>query len=129
MTRSEHWPLRNLVLRTPRLELRPDDDEGLLELVEVADGGVHPAEEMPFTVPWTHLGTVTARSKACTDNIASRRVSDRLGYRPDGMATVARRDRPAQLIRLLLDHDHFVHPNWTVEVDGAEACLSLLGAA
>jgi RimJ/RimL family protein N-acetyltransferase len=49
----EHWPLRDLVLHTPRLELRPDDDEGLYELVEVAYGGVHPPDEMPFTVEWT----------------------------------------------------------------------------
>ncbi len=47
------WPLRHLVLRTPRLELRPDDDEGLFELVEVAKEGVHDPEEMPFLVPWT----------------------------------------------------------------------------
>jgi RimJ/RimL family protein N-acetyltransferase len=49
----EHWPLRHLVLRTPRLELRPDDDAGLDELVAVAYGGVHPPEEMPFAVAWT----------------------------------------------------------------------------
>jgi RimJ/RimL family protein N-acetyltransferase len=48
-----HWPLRDLVLRTPRLELRPDDDEGLDGLVEAAYAGVHPPEEMPFLVPWT----------------------------------------------------------------------------
>ena len=53
MTRPEHWPLRHLVLRTPRLELRPDDDEGLFELVEVAYRGVHPPEQMPFLIPWT----------------------------------------------------------------------------
>ncbi|SEP63447.1 Protein N-acetyltransferase, RimJ/RimL family [Lentzea xinjiangensis] len=47
------WPLRHLVLRTPRLELRPDDDEGLYELVEVAKRGVHDPAEMPFYVPWT----------------------------------------------------------------------------
>ncbi|MDT7783790.1 MAG: hypothetical protein QOF58_2209 [Pseudonocardiales bacterium] len=47
------WPLRHLVLRTPRLELRPDDDEGLFELVGVAKEGVHDPAEMPFTVPWT----------------------------------------------------------------------------
>ncbi|MEU0879902.1 GNAT family N-acetyltransferase [Lentzea sp. NPDC005914] len=47
------WPLRHLVLRTPRLELRPDDDEGLLELVDVALAGVHDPAEMPFSVPWT----------------------------------------------------------------------------
>lgn len=49
----EHWPLRNLVLRTPRLELRPDDDAGLDELVTEAYAGVHRPEEMPFGVPWT----------------------------------------------------------------------------
>ncbi|GAA1872390.1 GNAT family protein [Pseudonocardia ailaonensis] len=48
-----HWPARALVLRTPRLELRPDDDAGLDELVELAYGGVHPPEEMPFQYAWT----------------------------------------------------------------------------
>lgn len=47
------WPLADLVLRTPRLELRPDDDAGLRELVDVAHTGVHPPEQMPFTHPWT----------------------------------------------------------------------------
>jgi len=52
-THPDPWPLRHLVLRTPRLELRPDDDAGLLELAEVAHQGVHPADEMPFGQPWT----------------------------------------------------------------------------
>jgi RimJ/RimL family protein N-acetyltransferase len=47
------WPLRRLVLRTPLLELRPDDDAGLDELVAVVHRGVHPPEEMPFLFPWT----------------------------------------------------------------------------
>jgi RimJ/RimL family protein N-acetyltransferase len=47
------WPLRGLLLRTPRLELRPDDDAGLAELVAVAYQGVHPPEVMPFSEPWT----------------------------------------------------------------------------
>lgn len=47
------WPLRKLVLRTPRLELRPDDDAGLDELGATALQGVHPPEEMPFSTPWT----------------------------------------------------------------------------
>jgi RimJ/RimL family protein N-acetyltransferase len=47
------WPLWRLVLRTPRLELRPDDDAGLSELVEAAYAGVHPPDRMPFFVPWT----------------------------------------------------------------------------
>ncbi|KAA2262167.1 GNAT family N-acetyltransferase [Solihabitans fulvus] len=60
------WPLRRLVLRTPRLELRPDDDAGLLELVEEARLGVHAPDEMPFGVAWTdapseQLGVNTMR--------------------------------------------------------------------
>ncbi|TWP51581.1 GNAT family N-acetyltransferase [Lentzea tibetensis] len=47
------WPLRHLVIRTPRLELRPDDDAGLLELAELAAEGIHPSDEMPFAVAWT----------------------------------------------------------------------------
>ncbi|CCH27511.1 GNAT family protein [Actinosynnema sp. NPDC047251] len=60
------WPLRHLVLRTPRLELRPDDDAGLLELVEETLLGIHDPEEMPFAVEWTDappetLGPTTVR--------------------------------------------------------------------
>lgn len=47
------WPLRHLVLRTPRLTLRPDDDDGLYELAALALRGVHPPQEMPFLFPWT----------------------------------------------------------------------------
>jgi RimJ/RimL family protein N-acetyltransferase len=54
-THPDPWPLRHLVLRTPRLELRPDDDAGLLDLVEVAYQGVHPPEQMPFSQPWTEV--------------------------------------------------------------------------
>jgi RimJ/RimL family protein N-acetyltransferase len=49
----EPWPLGGLSLRTPRLELRPDDDEGLRELVALAYLGVHDPDVMPFLVPWT----------------------------------------------------------------------------
>ena len=47
------WPLRHLVLTTPRLTLRPDDDKGLYELAALTLRGVHPPEEMPFAHPWT----------------------------------------------------------------------------
>jgi RimJ/RimL family protein N-acetyltransferase len=47
------WPVAGLALRTPRLELRPDDDTGLRELAALALEGVHPPEEMPFSEPWT----------------------------------------------------------------------------
>lgn len=50
---QEPWPLAHLVVRSPRLELRPDDDAGLRELALLGAGGVHPAEEMPMGSPWT----------------------------------------------------------------------------
>lgn len=48
-----YWPLFDLRIRTPRLELRIPDDEDLIELARVAAGGVHPGDYMPFTIPWT----------------------------------------------------------------------------
>jgi RimJ/RimL family protein N-acetyltransferase len=46
-------PLFGLRLRTPRLELRLPTSEELDALREVALGGIHPPEFMPFTVAWT----------------------------------------------------------------------------
>ena len=48
-----YWPLFDLRVRTPRLELRYPDDDLLVELAAVAAGGVHDASVMPFFVPWT----------------------------------------------------------------------------
>ena len=45
--------LTGLRVRTPRLELRLATLAELRELAEVARRGIHPPEEMPFTVPWT----------------------------------------------------------------------------
>ncbi|GAB2828985.1 GNAT family N-acetyltransferase [Lentzea nigeriaca] len=205
------WPLRHLVLRTPRLELRPDDDEGLFELVEVAKGGVHDPAEMPFSVPWTdwlandggrgaiqffwgnraklaandwsvtflirhegevigaqdvrardfaalrevetgswigqkfhshgfgtemraavlqfafdHLGARIARSAAWVGNRASNRVSEKLGYVQDGTIGVAPRGERLEHVRLRLDAENFVRPEWNVSVDGLAECVQLL---
>lgn len=51
--RIDPWPFRHLVLRTPLLELRPDDDKGLIELAAVASAGVHPPDGLAMgqTVP------------------------------------------------------------------------------
>ena len=45
--------LLDLRLHTPRLELRLPSDEELEQLRDVALGGIHPPEEMPFAVAWT----------------------------------------------------------------------------
>jgi RimJ/RimL family protein N-acetyltransferase len=206
------WPLRHLVLRTPRLTLRPDDDPGLLELAEEARLGVHPPEQMPFVTTWTdtepdergvatmrwhweqraavrperwsvhflirfggrvvgmqgltaaefavtrevetgswlglrhqgrgigsemraavllfafdHLGATRARSGAFLDNPASLRVSEKLGYRRDGVDIYARRGERAENVRLVLERDAFRRPDWTLQVEGLAACLPMLG--
>ncbi|MCO1657880.1 GNAT family N-acetyltransferase [Pseudonocardia humida] len=213
MDHPDPWPLRDLVLRTPRLELRPDDDDGLRELVEVAHAGVHDPAVMPFLEPWTdadprylgrgilqyhwaqraqvdprawglhflvrhegrvlgvqsltgrdfpalrtvgtgswlgrthqgggfgtemraavlgfafdHLGAVEAVSGAFADNAASLRVSEKLGYRRNGTCRHARRGEPATEVLLRLEPADFVRPDWTLRVEGLDACRGLLGA-
>lgn len=49
------WPLFDLKVRTPRLELRVPTDDDLLALLDVASAGVHDPEVMPFGVPWTDV--------------------------------------------------------------------------
>lgn len=47
------WPLFDLTIRTPRLELRPPDDDALVALARLAANGVHDPKVMPFRFPWT----------------------------------------------------------------------------
>ena len=49
------WPLFDLVVRTPRLELRLPREAEFAALIEVADAGIHDPDTMPFFVPWTDL--------------------------------------------------------------------------
>ena len=49
------WPLFDLVVRTPRLELRLPHEDEFAALIELADRGIHDPETMPFFVPWTDL--------------------------------------------------------------------------
>ncbi|MFD8013744.1 GNAT family N-acetyltransferase [Streptomyces sp. NPDC058955] len=50
-----HWPLRGLHVRTPRLELRLPSEEELYAVAEVAARGVHRPDERPFLTPWGEL--------------------------------------------------------------------------
>lgn len=47
------WPLFDLRIRTPRLELRLPTDEDLDELADLAAAGIHDPDAMPFSHPWT----------------------------------------------------------------------------
>lgn len=53
MALADHWPLLGLRVRTPRLELRYPDDDLAVAVLEVASTGIHPPDEMPFSVPWS----------------------------------------------------------------------------
>jgi hypothetical protein len=55
-------------------------------------------------------------------------VSARLGYRPDGSTWAVRRGHPTEDVRLVLAPEDFVRPEWTLQAEGVDACLRLLGA-
>ncbi|HEY5693446.1 MAG TPA: GNAT family protein [Gaiellaceae bacterium] len=201
-------PLFGLRLRTPRLELRLPRSEELDALREVALGGIHPPEFMPFTIPWTDdpelvefrdyhemrrrewsadewhlelgvfvegelagiqaveskdfartltvgtgswlgsrfqgrgvgtemrtaalelafrgLGAQLARSGAVDGNIASLRVSQKLGYREIGRGTVAPRGVELPHTDVALRRGDW-RPPCAVEIEGLGTCLPLFG--
>jgi RimJ/RimL family protein N-acetyltransferase len=49
------WPLFDLRIRTPRLELRLPTDDDLLELARAARAGIVERDQTVFMVPWHHL--------------------------------------------------------------------------
>src|SRR4051812_17897522 len=51
------WPLFDLRIRTPRLELRLPSDDDVFALAELAAAGVHPPDYMPFNQPWTDIAS------------------------------------------------------------------------
>lgn len=72
------------------------------------------------------LGAEVARSGAIDGNVASLRVSERLGYRVTGSGTVAPRGEPVQHTDLELQKEEW-QPPFPVEIDGLEPCLALFG--
>jgi RimJ/RimL family protein N-acetyltransferase len=48
-----YWPLFDLRIRTPRLELRIPDEGELVDLARLAAAGVHAGDFMPFSIAWT----------------------------------------------------------------------------
>ncbi len=48
-----YWPLFDLRIRTPRIELRPPDDDLVVEVARAAAAGIHDPETMPFAIPFT----------------------------------------------------------------------------
>ena len=206
------WPLFDLRVRTPRLELRSPTDDDLIALLDVARAGVHHPERMPFKVAWTDLpspefersflrffwaaraswlpedwrlllavvhegrpigiqevgarrfatlrtvetgswlglayqgqgigtemraavlwlafeglGAVVALSGALEGNAASHRVSEKLGYEPNGERLVAPRGQPVVEHGLLLRRERWQRDLIPVSVEHLEACLPMFG--
>ncbi|HUW77383.1 MAG TPA: GNAT family protein [Candidatus Nanopelagicaceae bacterium] len=53
------WPLFQLRVTTPKLELRYVDDELGFELAKLSTLGIHDPDFMPFTAPWTDADSQT----------------------------------------------------------------------
>jgi len=49
---SDIWPAFGLVLTTPRLQLKPVQDEHLPALFDAARSGIHEPGHSPFSTPW-----------------------------------------------------------------------------
>ncbi len=50
---GSYWPLFDLAVRTPRLELRLPREDEFAAMVALIDQGIHDPQTTPFTVPWT----------------------------------------------------------------------------
>jgi RimJ/RimL family protein N-acetyltransferase len=206
--------LYDIVLRTPRLELRLGSHKELVELGRLAERGVHPPDEMPFSIAWTDrighddfldgfvefheqmlsgwspadwtlnllvwvdgllvgtqgmsglrfaeqrsvatgswlglehqrhgigtemraavlelafgaLGAEVAASAWLEGNDASRRVSEKLGYRETGVRTERPRDIAVAAHEVELRRAEWSSPV-AVRIDGLEPCLPLFGVS
>lgn len=77
------------------------------------------------------LGAREARSGAFSDNATSLRVSEKLGYLPDGTETVERRGSAATIVRLVLTRQRWeqLSADWpAVTIEGLEPALWMFGA-
>lgn len=50
----EHWPLFELKIASPRLELRIPTDDDIPGVIEAVKAGIHDPAWMPFSNPWTY---------------------------------------------------------------------------
>jgi RimJ/RimL family protein N-acetyltransferase len=75
-----------------------------------------------------HLGAQLAQSAAFTDNPASQRVSEKLGYAENGWKLVVRRGAPARQIRYAMTRDAWeARQRPHIDVSGLDECRSMFG--
>ena len=75
------------------------------------------------------LGAAAVTSSAFEANAASRRVSEKLGYRVVGHETMSPRGVPEPHLLLRLDRSEWRGAPFPVEVEGLSPCLPLFAAA
>jgi RimJ/RimL family protein N-acetyltransferase len=75
------------------------------------------------------LGATTVTSSAFEASTASRRVSEKLGYRIVGQDTMSPRGVPMPHLQLRLEREQWRGAPFHVDVEGIERCLPLFGAA
>ena len=71
------------------------------------------------------LGAVAAESAAVAGNVASTRVSEKLGYRPNGIEVVAPRGEPVEQRRYLLLREDWRPELYPTTIEGLEGCLDM----
>ena len=75
------------------------------------------------------LGATAVTSSAFEASTASRRVSEKLGYRVVGQDTMSPRGVPLPHLQLRLEREQWRGAPFRVDVEGIERCLPLFGAA
>jgi RimJ/RimL family protein N-acetyltransferase len=81
-----------------------------------------------LALAFDHLGADAAESGAFLDNPASSRVSEALGYEPNGVTRAAPRGTAREMLRYRMTREGWQsRPRPAVEVDGLDGCLELFG--
>jgi RimJ/RimL family protein N-acetyltransferase len=139
---AAHWALPFAVLHEGRVignqELNAEDFAGSRSvgsgswLTQSAQGrglGVEMRAAV-LHLAFAGLGALEAQTSAWIDNVASQRVSLRLGYEHEGEQSLARRGEPTRHLRYRLTREAWQRNHFDgIELHGLEPCLALLGAA
>ena len=81
-----------------------------------------------LALAFDHLGAEIATSGAFLDNAASNRVSEAVGYEPNGLDRIAPQGTAREHLRYRLTLERWrSQPRPEVEVEGLEGCLDLFG--
>ncbi len=75
MSASPWWPLFDLTISTPRLRLVYPTDGQLVEIADLAAGGIHDPAVMPFGVPFTDLPTDGTQQRGTLQHLWLKRAT------------------------------------------------------